>query len=151
MARDWIQLHEQPIALAAVFDFLAHESAGGIDIFLGTTRSETNPAGQQLSALDYEAYAGMAVAQFQDLAARARDRWPVRKLVLLHRTGRVPVGQPSVVVAVSTPHRAEAFEACRWLIDALKAEVAIWKKKVWADGSGTWVEGAVPTGGGGAV
>ena len=62
------------------------------------------------------------------------------RLALLHRVGRVAVGQPSVLIAVSTPHRAEAFDACRWLIDTLKAEVAIWKKEVWDDGSTTWAE-----------
>jgi molybdopterin synthase catalytic subunit len=64
----------------------------------------------------------------------------ILNLALLHRTGRVPPAEPSVVIAVSTPHRAEAFDACRWLIDTLKAEVAIWKKEAWADGTGTWVD-----------
>jgi molybdopterin synthase catalytic subunit len=70
---------------------------------------------------------------------RARDRWPIARLALLHRTGRVGLGEPSVIIAVATPHRAESFEACRWLIDTLKAEVPIWKKEVWGDGSGSWV------------
>ena len=75
----------------------------------------------------------------RDLADRARSRWPVVRLSLLHRTGRVPLGDPSVLVAVATPHRADAFEACRYLIDTLKAEAAIWKKEVWSDGTGSWV------------
>ena len=94
---------------------------------------------EDLVALDYEAYADMAAAQLRDLAGRARARWPVERLALLHRTGRVGLAAPSVLVAVSTPHRGEAFEACRWLIDTLKAEAAIWKKEVWADGSSSWV------------
>jgi len=61
------------------------------------------------------------------------------KLALLHRTGRVAIGEPSVLIAVSTPHRGDAFAACRWLIDTLKKDAAIWKKEVWADGSGTWI------------
>jgi molybdopterin synthase catalytic subunit len=85
----------------------------------------------------------MALKQMCDLAAAARQRWPVVKLALLHRTGRVEIGKPSVVIAVSCPHRVQAFEACRFIIDALKKEVAIWKKEIWADGSGTWVEGNV--------
>ena len=126
-------------------------AAGGIDVFIGTTRAETHADGRELVALDYEAYPEMALSQMRDLARRARARWPVVRLALLHRVGRVAVGQPSVVVAVACPHRAEAFEACRWLIDTLKAEVPIWKKEVWADGSGTWVAGSVPQapGGGG--
>ena len=137
---DWIDITSSPLTGAAM-EFVADPSAGGIAMFLGTTRGETGPDGKQLAALDYEAYPEMATAQLRDLARRARERWPVLKLALLHRTGRVYIGEPSVIIAVSTPHRAEAFEACRWLIDTLKAEAAIWKKEVWADGSTSWVEG----------
>ena len=140
---DWIQLRAQSLDAAAAVSFVSAPGAGGIDVFLGTTRGERNTDGRELIALDYEAYPEMATAQLHDLAKRVRERWPVIKLVLLHRTGRVGVGEPSVLIAVSTPHRAEAFEACRWLIDTLKKDVAIWKKEVWADGSSTWVEGSV--------
>jgi molybdopterin synthase catalytic subunit len=126
----------------AASEFVYHPDAGGIDIFLGTTRAEPSPTGKALAALDYEAYEEMAVVGMRDLAARARSRWPIIRLALVHRLGRVAVGEPSVVVAVSCGHRAEAFEACRWLIDTLKAEVPVWKKEVWADGSMTWVEGS---------
>lgn len=136
---DWVQLHDEPIAIEAVVAFVSTPAAGGIDIFLGTTRADTDPAGRQLVALDYEAYPEMALPQLRALAARARGQWPIARLVILHRTGRVGLAEPSVVVAVATPHRAEAFAACRWVIDALKAEAAIWKKEVWDDGSGTWV------------
>ena len=80
-----------------------------------------------------------AEAQMHRLAEEARRRWPICRLVMLHRIGRVDVGQPSVLIAVSTPHRAQGFEACRFLIDRLKAEATIWKKEVWGDGSSTWV------------
>jgi molybdopterin synthase catalytic subunit len=73
------------------------------------------------------------------LARLARDRWPIVKLAILHRIGRVALAEPSVVIAVSTPHRADSFQACQFLIDELKKSAAIWKKEVWADGSGTWV------------
>jgi molybdopterin synthase catalytic subunit len=137
---DWIQLHEEPIAAGPVVEFVSAPGVGGIDVFIGTTRAETNPDSRHLLALDYEAYGPMALKQMQDLAARARERWPaVVRIVLLHRTGRVEVGQASVIVAVSAPHRDEAFTVCRWLIDTLKAEVPIWKREVWDDGSGTWV------------
>jgi len=139
MNDDWIALLPNPLDAAAAVQFVTHADAGGIAVFLGTTRAENNDAGQPLMALDYEAYAEMANGQLQDLAGKARLRWPVLKLALLHRIGRVAVGEPSVVIAVSTPHRAEAFDVCRWLIDTLKAEVAIWKKEVWEDGTGTWV------------
>ena len=136
---DWIDLLPDALPTAEAVDFVHDEAAGGINVFLGTTRAETSASGIPLHALDYEAYGEMALQQLHALAGRARERWPILKLALLHRTGRVPLGQPSVLIAVSTPHRAEAFEACRFLIDELKRDVAIWKKEVGADGAGTWV------------
>jgi molybdopterin synthase catalytic subunit len=81
----------------------------------------------------------MAEQQLRDLARAARERFPIVKLAMLHRTGRVALAEASVLIAVSCPHRGEAFDACRFLIDALKKDVAIWKKEIWSDGSGTWV------------
>lgn len=138
-ARDWIQLHDQPIDMGPVVQFVTDAEAGGIAVFLGTTRAERNAAGQALVALHYEAYREMARQQMDDLARGARERWPVRRVSILHRMGRVPVGEPSVIIAVATPHRADAFDACRWIIDSLKAEVAIWKQEVWDDGARRWV------------
>src|SRR5437868_4892643 len=125
---DWIELMAEPLAVAEAIVRVSDPAAGGISVFLGTTRSETASGGTQLAALDYEAYPEMAIEQMRDLARRARNNWPIIKLALLHRTGRVGLGDPSVLIAVSTPHRAESFEACRFLIDTLKSEVAIWKK-----------------------
>ena len=136
---DWVELRADAITPTMV-DFVSDASAGGVCVFLGATRAEAGAGGRHLVALDYEAYAEMALGQMRDLARRARLRWPVVRLALLHRTGRVGLGEPSVLVAASTPHRAEAFECCRWLIDTLKAEVAVWKKEVCSDGSGTWVD-----------
>ena len=135
---DDIRITPEPIAASAA-DALRDGAAGGVAVFLGCTRAERNADGRELVALDYEAYTDMAIKQMRDLAAAARQKWPIVKLVMLHRSGRVGLGEPSVLIAVSTPHRSEAFDACRWLIDALKKDVAIWKKEVWADGSGTWV------------
>src|SRR4051794_38530310 len=142
-ADDWIELHAEPIPIERVVSFVSSGLAGGIDVFLGTTRAETDPDGRRLMALDYEAYREMATSQLRDLAVRARQQWPITRLALLHRVGRLEVGQPSVIIAVATPHRAEAFAACRWLIDTLKAEAAIWKKEIWHDGAETWKEGEV--------
>src|SRR3954451_6793830 len=136
---DLIQIQPDPIDAAKVTAFVADARAGGIATFLGTTRAERNPDGRELIALDYEAYTDMASKQLRDLAAAARQRWPIVRLAIVHRTGRVALAEPSVVIAVATPHRADAFDACRWIIDTLKKDVAIWKKEVWSDGSGTWV------------
>ncbi len=138
-ATDWIALTPAPLDAAAAVRFVTDPAAGGIDLFLGITRAERNAAGHDLLALDYEAYADMAIARLKQLAAEARQRWPIAKLAVLHRTGRVPVGEASVAVAVASPHRAEAFDACRFLIDELKKDVPIWKREVWAEGDATWV------------
>ena len=140
---DRLALSAEPITLADTG--VADAAAGGIAVFLGTTRAETHADGRELVALDYEAYAEMAEGQLRDLAARARGKWPVVSLTILHRTGRVGLGEASVLIAVATPHRAAAFECCRWLIDTLKAEVAVWKKEVWADGETSWIDPARPT------
>ena len=136
----WVELLPTPLDVARATAYVTDiADAGGVCIFLGTTRSEKSAAGQQLLALDYEAYAEMALKQLQQLAHDAQSRWPVSRVAILHRLGRVPISEASVLIAVACPHRAEAFEACRWIIDTLKKDVAIWKKEVWADGSGTWV------------
>jgi len=139
MADDWTEIVDEPLNVERAIAHVSDARAGGIATFLGTTRGETNAQGQALTALSYEAYREMAAAQLKDLAKQARERWPIIKMAILHRIGVVKLADPSVIIAVSTPHRSEAFEACRWLIDALKAQTAIWKKEIWADGSGTWV------------
>lgn len=137
--QDWIEILPTPLDTNRAVAFVTDAAAGGIAVFLGTTRAEKNPDGRNLLSLDYEAYEQMALEQLRKLAADARRKWPIINLALFHRTGEVKVTEPSVVIAVSTPHRADAFEACRYLIDSLKKDVAIWKKEVWADGNATWV------------
>src|SRR5205085_5108050 len=91
------------------------------------------------AALDYEAYPGMAVNKMAEIEGETRQRWPVGEMVMVHRLGHLGVGEISVAVAVSCPHRAQAFEACRYAIDRLKELVPIWKKENWADGGTEWV------------
>ena len=90
-------------------------------------------------SLTYEAYPEMARKKLAELEEEARWRWPIIELAMVHRVGHLDLGEVSVVVAVSCPHRLDAFEACRWLIDTLKEVVPIWKKETWADGSEEWV------------
>ena len=143
-AKDWCEILHHAIRPGPAIEFVSDPTAGGVAVFLGTTRAEAHPSDdRKLVALDYEAYDALATKQLHDLGDRARQRWPmILRLAILHCTGRVPPGEPSVCIAVSTPHRAEAFEACRWLIDTLKSEVAVWKKEVWDDGTVTWVDPA---------
>ena len=139
MESDWIEIIAEPLDVARAVAFVADPAAGGVAVFLGTTRWEDSLEHGELLALDYETYAEMALRQLNALAGAAREKWPVVKLAILHRTGRVAVTEPSVIIAVSSPHRGESFDACRWIIDALKKDVAIWKKEVWADGGSSWV------------
>ena len=140
MSDDWVDILPTPLPTAEAIDFVSDPRAGGIALFLGTTRIEKNAQARDLTALDYEAYLEMALPQLQTLGQASRSQWPIVKQVILHRTGRVELSQPSVLIAVASPHRHEAFAACRFLIDAIKADVAIWKKEIWSDGSGTWVQ-----------
>jgi molybdopterin synthase catalytic subunit len=114
-----------------------HPEAGAVVVFLGTTRELTN--GRQTVALDYEAYGVMAERKLAELEAEARRRWPVIECIVVHRLGRVPPAEASVAIAVSTPHRGDAFAAGQWLIDSLKRDVPIWKREQWADGTCEWV------------
>jgi len=145
MSDDWIDILATALPTEKAIRFVADPRAGGIVTFLGTTRAERNAQGQELVALDYEAYQEMALPQLRTLAQAARSQWPIVKQVILHRTGRVGLSEPSVLIAVASPHRSEAFAACSFIIDAIKADVAIWKKEIWADGSGTWVQPNLPT------
>lgn len=112
---------------------------GAVVTFLGTTR-ETSPGdARPVAALEYEAYETMAVPEMETIARETRERFGPLAIAMVHRTGRVELGEPSVVVVVAAPHRAAAFEACRYAIDALKSRVAVWKREVYRDGDGAWV------------
>jgi len=121
----WTALTADPLDLGAVHAFLVDERAGGVCVFVGTSRRWTD--GVETDLLTYEAYGPMAEAELRRLAETATERWGAAKVAVLHRTGAVPPPEASVVVGVSCPHRAEAFEAARWLIDTLKDSVPIWK------------------------
>ncbi|CAN5364802.1 molybdenum cofactor biosynthesis protein MoaE [soil metagenome] len=140
MHADWIEILPTPLNVNRAIEFVSAPEAGGIDVFLGTTRSESAGDGRTLVALDYEAYQEMAMQQLSELSRIARQKFPIVKLAILHRVGQVAIAEASVVIAVSCPHRGQAFDACRFLIDELKAQVTIWKKEVWADGSTSWVD-----------
>ena len=106
-------------------------------MFVGTTRQWTGDVETQ--KLEYEAYDGMATAEMERLASKARDQWSIERICILHRLGTVPISEASVIVGVSAAHRPEAFAACRFLIDTLKKNVPIWKAEHYADGRTEWV------------
>jgi molybdopterin synthase catalytic subunit len=132
---EWIELSREPIAVPEVLAWVIQPGCGAVDLFCGTVRdhSEGRPG---VEVLEYEAYETVVVPRFTEIAHEARRRWPeIGRLAIMHRVGRLAVGEISVVVAVSTPHRATAFNAIRWCIDTLKATVPIWKREVWDDGA----------------
>jgi molybdopterin synthase catalytic subunit len=132
-----IRLTREPIDDHSLTEAVRRPNCGAVVTFLGTVRDLT---GERVTvALDYEAYPGMAEKKLSEIEADVRARWPVGDLMLVHRLGRLDVGEVSVAVAVSCPHRAEAFAACRHAIDRLKELVPIWKKENWSDGSTEWV------------
>ena len=114
-------------------------AAGGTVLFIGTVRN--NHQGRRVVGLEYEAYERMAEAKLSEIEDEARKRWPIKRIAIIHRKGRLKVGDVSVVVAVSSGHRAEAFEASRFAIESLKRTVPIWKREMTAEGMTEWVEG----------
>jgi molybdopterin synthase catalytic subunit len=124
-------IDEQAVAAA-----VADPAAGAICTFSGVVRS--NSRGKRVLYLEYEAYPEMAIKQMQQIAAEMREKWTITGVAIVHRTGRLEIGEASVCLAVSSPHRGDAFEACRYAIDRLKQTVPVWKKEVW-EGGEYWV------------
>jgi molybdopterin synthase catalytic subunit len=133
-----IDLVSTPIDLHALLETCQADDSGALALFVGRVRNHHQ--GHAVAYLEYEAYDGLARQQMQAIADEAQRRWPILRLAMVHRVGRLQVGQASVVVVVATAHRAAAFEACRYLIDTLKREVPIWKKETGPDGQ-VWIEG----------
>ncbi len=136
-----ISFQREALDTAAAVARVTRPDAGGIALFLGTTRAQSGPVDKgaeetgPLVALEYQAYEEMAQKQIRKLAGEARVRWPVCRMVVWHRIGEVRVGEPSVIVAVSCPHRGEAFAACEYMIDELKKIAPIWKREIYEQGT----------------
>lgn len=132
-----ISLTRDEIDFTAVTESVRSPNSGAVVLFLGTVRELTD--GRRTVALDYESYPEMAELKLRELETQARQKWPIDRVAMVHRLGRLELGEVSVAVAVSCPHRHQAFDAARYLIDELKAWVPIWKKENWADGTTEWV------------
>lgn len=117
---------------------VSHASVGGIVVFEGVVRD--NARGKQVRYLEYDVYPEMAVQQIREIVAEAERRWGVERVAVAHRVGKLEIGEASVIIVVASPHRGEAFDACRYIIDTLKTTVPIWKKEVATNGE-EWVEG----------
>ena len=128
-----------PLDPAAAAALVARDSDGAVATFVGLVRDHN--AGRRVLWLDYEAFAPLALKTFEQITAEAAQHWPDAAVVIQHRTGRVPIGEASVVIAAASPHRADAFAACRYAIERVKQIAPIWKHEHF-DGGEVWIEGA---------
>lgn len=135
---DWIAISERPLPVDDAWKWASIPACGGIVTFCGAVRDHSDGRAG-VTSLEYEAYEEQVVPKLTEVADAARARWPeIGRLVILHRVGHLDVGEVAVVVAASTPHRSEAFEAAQFCIDTLKHTVPIWKRETW-DGGSDWV------------
>ena len=135
---DFTALTREPFDAPALIAAAKHPEDGAVVVFDGIVRD--NSRGRRTLHLDYEAYEEMAAKQLRSLAVDARNRFGVRHVTIVHRLGRLQIGESSVLIVVASAHRAQAFDACRWIIDTLKTTVPIWKKETFADGA-VWAPG----------
>jgi molybdopterin synthase catalytic subunit len=131
-----VSISELPIEPSIAEEF-ARTADGAVVTFAGVVRDESE--GRDVRELQYEAYDEMAETEMRKIAEDACDRWPIGRVLMVHRTGHLAIGDVSVLIAVSAPHRGEAFDACEFCIDTLKQTVPIWKKEHFADGESVWV------------
>lgn len=127
---------DQPLSLEPLVSAVTRSSTGAVASFLGVVREQTR--GRQVLYLEYEAYREMAIPKMREIADEIRQKWKVDEIAMVHRIGHLEIGEASVAIAVSAPHRHQALAACAYAIDRLKETVPIWKKEVWTDGE-EWV------------
>jgi molybdopterin synthase catalytic subunit len=131
-----IYITENKININEVLDCVQDSGAGAIDVFIGTVRNKTSE--KKVVRLEYEAYDKMAIKQMEEIVNQALSQWNILKYAVVHRKGILQIGEAAVIVAVATPHRQAAFEACKYIIDTIKDNVPIWKKEIYEDGE-IWV------------
>lgn len=132
---------DRVIDTAALRARIDHPQAGGLVVFEGVVRDHQD--GRAVRHLDYEGYAAVAVKEGERILAEARTRWPLHAAVGCHRTGHLEVGEAAVWIGVAASHRGDAFAACGWIMDEVKARVPVWKRETFADGSVEWSQGTV--------
>lgn len=142
LVEDVFQLVRDPIRPGEIVEGLKAPEDGALVVFDGFVRN--NFKGRQTLYLDYEAYEPMAYAKMREIGAEIREKFPIHRLAIIHRLGRLEIGETSVLIAVSSPHRGAAFDACRYAVDTLKRSVPIWKKEYFVGGA-VWAEGELPS------
>jgi len=136
-----VAVSDTPLDVAQAIAVVSGPEVGGIGVFVGTVRDSSaviTNADRAVTALDYDSHPRLAEQRLREIAHEAVGKWDVRRVVAIHRTGHCELGEPTVVVACGAPHRGDSLEACRWIIDTIKATVPIWKREAYADGS-SWV------------
>ena len=131
----------EPLDVAALIADASSPDCGAIASFVGTVRESASVdenSGKPVTQLDYEAHPTLAPQKLREVATQAAEKWPLARVVAVHRTGTCELGEPTVVIACASAHRGDALEACHWVIDEIKASVPIWKKEIYTDGS-SWV------------
>jgi molybdopterin synthase catalytic subunit len=131
-------LSREPISVSALLAEVAAPQCGGTCLFLGTVRDAPQDGG--VTGIEYSAYEAMASKEFDRILSEARKRWPEARVAVRHRLGLVPTEEASIGIVAAAPHRAEAFAACRYLIEEVKQRLPIWKKELRADGTALWVD-----------
>jgi molybdopterin synthase catalytic subunit len=134
-------IQQEPLEPGPLVNAVRRDDTGAIALFYGVVRNEN--LGRAVQYLEYDAYPEMAIKKMREVADEVRAKFPIAEVGVLHRIGRLEIGETSLLVAVSSGHRKEAFEACHYAVDRIKQIVPIWKKEVWADGS-EWIEGHRP-------
>ena len=134
-------VQSEPLDPAPLVEAVRRDDAGAVALFYGIVRNEN--LGRSVRYLEYDAYPEMALKKMREVADEVRAKFPIAAVGVLHRIGRLEIGETSLLVAVSSGHRKEAFEACHYAVDRIKQIVPVWKKEVWSDGS-AWVEGHLP-------
>src|SRR5437867_5404500 len=135
---DMSYVTRSPISLDLLVAEVSCAACGGTCIFLGTVRNGPGEGG--VTAIEYSAYEEMVEAEFVRLLADARARYPEARIAVRHRLGHIPAGEASIAIAAAAPHRAQAFDACRWAIDEVKRRIPVWKKELRVDGTEVWVD-----------
>ncbi len=136
-----IEIVTVPIENSTLLPAQSDPSCGATVLFLGTVREFTESEGRkrQTACLHYEAFIEMAYAALEDLCQKVKSRWPVQRLRVIHRIGPIELGETCVAILTSCPHRKDAFAAASWLMDQIKAEVPLWKKEIWVEGTSQWI------------
>jgi MoaE-MoaD fusion protein len=137
---DLYEICEAPLSLDTLAEEVGQNTSGAVASFLGIVREFAR--GRQVEYLEYDAYPEMATTKMRQIGEEVRQRWPIDRMAIVHRIGRLAIGEASVAIAVSSPHRREALEACAFAIERLKEIVPIWKKEVWTDGA-EWIGSTV--------